>query len=113
MPVPWSSVPPPFTSMETTEGWTRSISLGMLAPLGRIAPPGVAEFELMVTSFEFDADFEAKWPARPPTRAATSKSETRVDQGERLGRDWDDSGAGSGSGPGTGALTGAGYSGSE
>jgi hypothetical protein len=79
-------------------------------PLGKVAAPGALETALIVTPFELELEFEAKCPASPPTRAATRRSETRVDQGERLERDWDDKGAGSGSTSGAGAGTGEGCS---
>jgi len=84
----------------------------MLMPLGKMAAPGDAATELIVTPLEADEEFEAKCPARPPTRAATSSSDKRVDQGARLERDCEDSGAGSGGADVAGALTGAGIVGS-
>jgi hypothetical protein len=66
----------------------------MLIPFGRIAAPGALPTALIVTTPEFE-EFEAKWPASPPTSAATNRSERRVDQGARLPRDCEESGAAS------------------
>jgi len=82
----------------------------MLMPLGKTAAPGEFVTALMVTPFEFVDEFEAKCPSSPPTRAATSKSEIRVDQGARLERTWEDSGAASVTGALGGAGTGRGCS---
>jgi hypothetical protein len=38
MPVPWSSLPPAFTSMDTTDGLTLVTNCGMVAPEGNSAP---------------------------------------------------------------------------
>ncbi len=49
MPVPWSSLPPPLTSIETTEGTTRRTSAGIDVPLGSTAPAGELDTSLTVT----------------------------------------------------------------
>jgi hypothetical protein len=64
---------------------------------------------LMVTPFDPEDGLDAKCPASPPTRAATNKSEIRVDQGARLERTCEESGAGSGASA-AGASTGEGCS---
>ena len=95
IPVPWSSIPLPFTSMETTDVSTRFTNLGMLIPLGKIAAPGAFVTELIVTPPPLVVLRDAKCPAKPPTSAATKSSEMRVDQSVRVVLTCDDNGAGS------------------
>ena len=84
MPVPWSSLPAPFTSIETTEGCDLATSRGSSArwagpPLG-----GVADRVDGHAAGWVRRRTSVKWPARPPTRAATRSSDTRVDQSAPL-----------------------------
>jgi hypothetical protein len=117
IPLPWSSMPLPFTSIDTTDVSTWCTNLGMLMPLGSIAAPGALVTELMVTPPLLVVLRDAKCPANPPTNAATKSSETRDDQSVRDVRTWDDNGAGSvctglvskmgAGGDGTAAVTGS------
>ena len=84
IPVPWSSVPLPVTSMLTTEGRTFCTNFGMLSPLGSTAGPGRLLTSLIVTPPVLEDAGDAKWPASPPTRAATRRRESRVDHSVRL-----------------------------
>ena len=77
MPVPSSSSPFDFTSIDTTAGITLLTSCGMVTLPLRTAAPGAALLSWMVT---FEPPLLLSWsamavtpaPIAPPTRAATS-----------------------------------------
>src|ERR1700732_3409621 len=75
MPVPWSSVPFDFTSMETTDEITRLTSCGMVTLPLSTAAPGAALLSWMM-DFEFplpllSASAVTTAPMAPPASAAT------------------------------------------
>ncbi len=76
IPVPWSSLPPDFTSIDTTAGMTLSTSCGMVTLPLRTAAPGVAlpswmtDVELLPLPF-WSAIAVTPAPIAPPIRAAT------------------------------------------
>ena len=81
MPVPWSSFPLDFTSIDTTAEMTLFTSSGMVTFPLSTAAPGVALLSWIVTPPEslllLSASAVTPAPTRPPMRAATSATGTQ------------------------------------